>query len=589
MPPIHCLAWKGRDDMILRFWLCVSSLRSPSASPAGTNSNSLLRAVAGKRMFVLALFGLLLAPQSRVAGRRPGNRTGRSSRRAGEPSHRTGRHRLRGLHRPDGRRPVGQYHRSGHRLPGADALQGRIGGQSRRPPVRDRSPPVPRQFDQAKSQVKLNEAQLDLAKTTLERYQALDKTTPGAVSEQALDQYKAAVVEAEARVDAQKKSLDVYKLNKEFTRVVSPIDGQVSRYYLTLGNLVNQDQTLLTTIVSLDPMYAYFDMDERTLLQIRKAIEEGKITAPADGDIPVLLGLQNEDGFPHRGTINFVNNQVNSTTGSITMRGVFANPPLIPAAKVSDAAAERRLRPRDSGVPAPGAAMTRRFVPRLFSPGMFVRVRLPIGQPHQALLIIDRAIQSDQGLKYVYVLDAQNKVQTRSIKTGALQEDGLRVVEGEIKPDDWVVVGAIQQVRAKWKSSRTSGRCRRWPGKPRPRRRRPGASEARQVAYRRSSRKRTSQRIEAVFMISRFFIDRPIFATVLSVVITLIGGISLVFLPVAQYPRITPPGVNISISYPGASARSWPTRSARPSSNRSTASRACSTCRRIRATTARTR
>ena len=78
---------------------------------------------------------------------------------------------------------------------------------------------------------------------------------------------------------------------------------------------------------------------------------------------------------------------------------------------------------------------------------MFVRVRLPIGEPHKALLIIDRAIQSDQGLKFVYVLDAQNKVQTRSIKTGPLQEDGLRVVDGEIKPDDWVVVGAIQQVR----------------------------------------------------------------------------------------------------------------------------------------------
>ena len=126
--------------------------------------------------------------------------------------------------------------------------------------------PYQAQFDQAKSQVKLNEAQLDLAKTTLARYQALDKTTPGAVSEQALDQYKAAVVEAEARVDAQKKSLEVYNLNKEFTRVVSPIDGQVSRYYLTLGNLVNQDQTLLTTIVSLDPMYVYFDMDESHLV-----------------------------------------------------------------------------------------------------------------------------------------------------------------------------------------------------------------------------------------------------------------------------------------------------------------------------------
>jgi multidrug efflux system membrane fusion protein len=306
--------------------------------------------------------------------------------------------------------------------------------------------PYQAQLDQAKSQVKLNEAQLELAKSTLERYEALDKTTPGAVSKQALDQYKAAVVEAEARVDAQKKSLDVYNLNKEFTRVVSPIDGQVSRYYLTLGNLVNQDQTLLTTIVSLDPMYAYFDMDERTLLQIRKAMADGKITTPADGDLPVLLGLQNEDGFPHQGTINFINNQVNSTTGSITMRGVFPNPKLIPAAKVSSAAGAPAA--STGKVSTAGVTNYQRFVPRLFSPGMFVRIRLPIGEPHPALLLIDRAIQSDQGLKFVYVLDAQNKVQARSIKTGPLQEDGLRVVEGEIQRDDWVVVGAIQQVRA---------------------------------------------------------------------------------------------------------------------------------------------
>ena len=161
--------------------------------------------------------------------------------------------------------------------------------------------PYQAQLDQAKSQVNLDEAQLELAKTTLARYQALAKTTPGAVSEQALDQYKAAVVEAEARVDAQKKSLEVYKLNKEFTQVVSPIDGQVSRYYLTLGNLVNQDQTLLTTVVSLDPMYVYFDMDERTLLQIRKAIEEGKIAAPADGRHPGPAGVAKRGRLPAQG------------------------------------------------------------------------------------------------------------------------------------------------------------------------------------------------------------------------------------------------------------------------------------------------
>ena len=320
--------------------------------------------------------------------------------------------------------------------------------------------PYQAQYDQAQSQVDLDEAQLDLARTTLTRYEALSKSTPGAVSEQALDQYKAAVAEAVARVVAQKKSLEVYKLNKEFTQVISPINGQVSRYYQTFGNLVNQDQTLLTTVVSLDPMYVYFDMDESTLLQIRTLISEGKITPPAEGDLTVMFGLQNENGFPHKATINFVNNQVNSTTGSITMRGIFPNPPLIPKSNASSAAgtkdpsAEKASAadksPAAARASTPDVAKPARFVPRLFSPGMFVRVRLPIGQPHPALLIIDRAIQSDQGDKFVYVVDTETKeVQRRDITRGSLQPDGLRAVEGEIKPDDWIVVGSIQQVREK--------------------------------------------------------------------------------------------------------------------------------------------
>jgi multidrug efflux system membrane fusion protein len=307
--------------------------------------------------------------------------------------------------------------------------------------------PYQAQFDQAKSQVTLFQAQLELAKKTLARYVALSKSTPGAVSQQALDQYEAAVTEAEARVNAQQKSLEVYRLNKEFTRVVSPIDGQVSRYYLSLGNLVNQDQTLLTTVVSLDPIYAYFDMDERTLLQIRQALSEGKIV-PYGGteDIPVLMGLQNEEGFPHHGSINFVNNQVNSTTGSITMRGVFPN--LKPSAPPASVASSGSNGSPNGQAPSASPASNRRTPPRLLSPGMFVKIRLPIGQPHEALLVIDRAIQSDQGLKYVYVLDAENKAQYHRVTTGALQEDGLRVVTG-VDPSAWIVVGGLQQVRAR--------------------------------------------------------------------------------------------------------------------------------------------
>jgi multidrug efflux system membrane fusion protein len=274
--------------------------------------------------------------------------------------------------------------------------------------------PYEAQLHQAEGLVALNQAQFKLAKTTYDR--DLPLVAKGAVSQLQIDQEMAAVDEAAARIKASQASLEVYKLNLAFTKVTSPIDGQVSRYYLTLGNLVNQDQTLLTTVVSLDPIYAYFDLDEPTLLRIRRAINEGRIKRPQDGQVPVFLGLQGEDGYPHRGTINFVNNQVNPTTGSISVRGVFPNP-----------------KPKDGA--------------RVLSPGMFVRIRLPLGQAHPALLVIDRAVASDQGLKYAYVLDDDNKAQYRRVTTGALQDDGLRVIATGLQPDEWVVVGALQQVR----------------------------------------------------------------------------------------------------------------------------------------------
>ena len=240
--------------------------------------------------------------------------------------------------------------------------------------------------------------------------------TPGAVSLQQLDQDRAAVAEADAAVKAFQASVEVFKLNLSFTKVTSPVDGQVSRYYLTLGNLAVQDQTLLTTVVSVDPMYVYFDVDEPTVLRIRHAINQGQLTPYQERKFPVLVGLQGEDGFPHQGILDFVNNQVNPSTGSMSTRGVVPNPR-----------------------PAKGV--------RLLSPGMFVRVRLPISLPHPALLVIDRAVGSDQGLKFVYVIDDQHKAQYRRVTTGMLQEDGLRVINEGLKPSEWVVVSGLQQVR----------------------------------------------------------------------------------------------------------------------------------------------
>jgi multidrug efflux system membrane fusion protein len=276
--------------------------------------------------------------------------------------------------------------------------------------------PYTAQLDQAEGQVKLNEASLKLAKTTYERDRAISTSVAGGVSQQQLDQDLAAVDEADARLRAAKASTEVYRLNLGFTKVTSPIDGMISRYYYTRGNLVNQDQTLLTTIVSLDPMHVYFDMDEPTLLRLRKARNAGLIKPNPNGLFPVLMGLQGEDGFPHPGTVDFVNNQVNPATGSLTLRGVFLNPK-----------------------PAGGT--------RLLSPGMFVRIRLPIGSPHPALLVIDRAIGSDQGLRYVYVVDDEDKIQYRRVTTGALQENGLRVISQGLEADDRVLVGGLQQVR----------------------------------------------------------------------------------------------------------------------------------------------
>ncbi len=274
--------------------------------------------------------------------------------------------------------------------------------------------PYKAQLDQASSQVELNQASYKLAQVTYERDVPL--VAKSAVPQQQLDQDKAAVDEAQARIKASEASVEVYKLNLEFTKVTSPIDGQISRYYLTTGNLVNQDQTLLTTVVSLDPVHVYFDMDEPTLLRLRRARNAGALKPAPNQQFPVLIGLQGEDGFPHQGTVDFVNNQVNPATGSITVRGVVPNPK------------------------PPGGA-------RLLSPGMFVRVRLPIGQPHQALLVIDRAIGSDQGLKFVYVVDAEHKIQYRRVTIGALQEDGLRVITQGLNAEDWVLVGGLPQVR----------------------------------------------------------------------------------------------------------------------------------------------
>lgn len=278
--------------------------------------------------------------------------------------------------------------------------------------------PYQAQLDRAQGEVVLNEAKLKLAKADNARAKNIYKMNPGAISQKDLDKYQAAEEEADAAVKATKANLEVYKLNLGFTKVTAPVDGVTSRSLLTIGNLVNQDQTLLTTIVSQDPMYAYFDVDERTVLRILRSLASTKEDLLKEKQVKVMMGLADEEGHPHQGYMDFANNKIDPFTGTITVRGVFANPESVPGR-------------------------------RLLRPGMFVRVRLPLGKPRQAVLVHERALGTDQGQKYLLIVDDKNIVQYRRVRVGALHGDGLRVIEEGIKPNEQVIVSGLQLVRPK--------------------------------------------------------------------------------------------------------------------------------------------
>jgi RND family efflux transporter MFP subunit len=267
-------------------------------------------------------------------------------------------------------------------------------------------------LNQVKAKIGQDEAQLKFDKAEYERDLKLAPTS--AVSKSELDKANAARDVDLANLAADKAAVTSAELNLQYTRVSAPISGRASRYNVTVGNLVQSgDQaggTLLTTIVSVDPIYAYFDVDEHTILRVGELVREGKCDPPGAGGYPVLLGLGNETGFPHQGTINFVDNQVNPKTGTIRLRGVF---------------------PNEDGA---------------LSAGLFGRIRWPIGRAHKALLVSERALDSDQGQKVLYVVNDKNAVVVRPVRLGALH-DGLREVIDGIKPRERVIVNGLSQVR----------------------------------------------------------------------------------------------------------------------------------------------
>ena len=262
-------------------------------------------------------------------------------------------------------------------------------------------------LEQAQGQLKQAQAQKELNERNFARAEKLQATNVS--SKEEFDTAASARNQSEATVATAQAALDAAKLNLEFTQVKSPIDGRVSRYDVTIGNLVANDATVLTNIVSVDPIYAYADVDERTVLNYQKLEGEGKVKDARQTAVQVAVALAGEQGFPHKGTIDFVDNQINAATGTLSIRGKFPN--------------------------ADGYLL----------PGMFVRMQIPVSGEVDALLITDRAVSSDQGQKFVYVFEG-GKVDQRPVTLGPVV-DGLRVVTGGLKPDDEVVIIGLMKVR----------------------------------------------------------------------------------------------------------------------------------------------
>lgn len=268
-------------------------------------------------------------------------------------------------------------------------------------------------LDYAEGQKAQWEATLARTESDVKRYEEL--VPSGAATPQDLDKAIAERGEATAAIQSAEATIDQAKLDLEFSRITAPIGGLVSRALITKGNLVRANVDLLTLIVSIDPVYVYFNVDERTFLRFRERARKNLPTGAVQPDqrslkIPVYLGLASEDGFPHEGVIDFADNRVDPGTGTIRVRGTFDN------------------------------------ANQFFKPGLFARVRVPVSDPYQALLVTDRAIGIDQGMKYLLVMDDQNVVTRTFIEPGPIEDDGLRIINTGLEPGAVVVVNGLQRV-----------------------------------------------------------------------------------------------------------------------------------------------
>ncbi len=273
--------------------------------------------------------------------------------------------------------------------------------------------PYQADLERAQAQRLQAESRLELSRNDLKRAEALRGTK--AISEEEYDSRSKAVPEAAAALAAAKASESSARINLGYTQIKAPISGKIGRRLITPGNFVqlqgnNGAASLLATIVSMDTVYCYFDVEESAFAKYQRNAK-APVTAELKTDtLPCELRLVNEDGFAHQGRLDFFDNQVNPKTGTIRLRAVFTNPD------------------------------------RSLVPGMFANARVLAGPTEQALLVPDVAVQSDQGYKFVYVVNAQSEIENRSITTGRAHGSMREVLKG-LAPEDRVVVNGLLMLR----------------------------------------------------------------------------------------------------------------------------------------------
>ncbi len=266
-------------------------------------------------------------------------------------------------------------------------------------------------YNQAQAALNTRQTEFDLAKVEFERYQRL--TQSGAAAAATLDQRRQAFLSAQSGIAGARAAAETARLNLSFTEVRAPIAGRISRKLVTEGNLVRENETLLTTVVQLDPVHFYFDIDERSYLAYQRIARNGGSSSSGGSNgrgLKVSVMLTDEKAFTHQGVLDFTDNRVDAATGTMRLRAVFDN--------------------KD----------------QFLTPGLFGRIAVPGSPEYQAVMVPDEAILTDLDRRYVYVVGDGGAVQQRPVRIGS-RTDNYRIIREGLKGDETVVINGLQRVR----------------------------------------------------------------------------------------------------------------------------------------------